>query len=337
MAQYRSNLRSERIGRLLSDQNPGLEQHFHTMSKIERLTRVLSLSIDIDTVADSLLMSLRELLPGMYFSLFIIDDNNNEMIIYSPAPITSATVNYIETSITDYYVSIANHEIEKPYSVRTSLSTVIDESGEAPDNLDSLFVPIFIESSVKGAIGVTGRETAMPTDSLDILRLVATRASHVFTNATLHRDTKLLAYTDGLTGLLNHRAFKDRFEREFERFTRYGSYLSLILADFDDLKIFNDTFGHPVGDEILRKIGDILRETSRDSDVLARYGGDEFVILLPQTNEDNACNMAERIREKVESYPFVCNGTPANVTMTMGVATMPRDGVDSPPQTSGIC
>ena len=156
--------------------------------------------------------------------------------------------------------------------MRTSLSTIIDESGEAPDNLDSHFVPVFIESSVKGAIGVTARESAMSSDALDILRLVATRASHVFTNATLHRDTKLLAYTDGLTGLLNHRAFKDRFDREFERFTRYGSYLSIILADFDNLKVFNDTFGHPVGDEILRKIGDILRETSRDSDVLARYG-----------------------------------------------------------------
>ena len=107
LAQYQSNLRSQRIEKLLNDQHPALEQHFHTMSKIERLTRVLSLSIDIDTVADSLLMSLSELLPGMYFSLFIIDDNNNEMIIYSPEPISSATVHYIETSITQYYVSVS--------------------------------------------------------------------------------------------------------------------------------------------------------------------------------------------------------------------------------------
>ena len=133
--------------------------------------------------------------------------------------------------------------------------------------------------------------------------------SHVLANATLHRDTKLLALTDGLTGLLNHRAFHDRLNQEYERFRRYGSHLSLIVADFDDLKKFNDTYGHPVGDEVLRMVGGILRETSRETDVLARYGGDEFVILLPQTNTSNARLMGERIRKKIEDFKFEIHGS----------------------------
>ena len=135
--------------------------------------------------------------------------------------------------------------------------------------------------------------------------------------------------TDGLTGLLNRSAFHEKLESEYQRFLRYGSYLSLIVADFDSLKEINDSYGHPVGDEVIKKVGDILRETSRDSDVVTRYGGDEFVLVLPQTNSDNAFNMAERIRSKIENYSFNINNNNFNCTISLGVATVPGKRIDS--------
>ncbi len=106
--------------------------------------------------------------------------------------------------------------------------------------------------------------------------------------------------------------------------------ISIIIADFDDLKGINDTYGHPVGDKVLRKIGDILREASRESDVLARYGGDEFVILLPQTSVKNAINMAERIRLKVKESDFDIQGHRVKSSMTMGIASVPHPEINSP-------
>jgi diguanylate cyclase (GGDEF)-like protein len=195
--------------------------------------------------------------------------------------------------------------------------------------LNHVFVPFLIENNISGLLGVSGSKIEDVDYVQDILHIVSSRISDVLTNATLHRNTKLLALTDGLTGLLNRSAFHDRLENEFQRYLRYGSYLSLIVADFDNLKEINDNFGHPVGDEVIKTIGDILRETSRESDVLTRYGGDEFVIVLPQTNSDNATNMAERIRSKIEEWPFNVNGHDFKCTISLGVATVPGNMINS--------
>ena len=227
----------------------------------------------------------------------------------------------------DYGIMAAtfvNLETKKAFRI---VST--EESRDLSD-FTSLFIPMMIENTINGMIGVSMEHGVLSDDAKDILHLVSNRVSHVLTNATLHRDTKLLALTDGLTGLLNHRAFYERLKQEFERYRRYGSNLPIIIADSDDLKKYNDTFGHPVGDEILRKIGEIFRETSRETDILARYGGDEFVILLPQTNAENTVNMARRMKERIENYEFAIQGKKFNTSISMGISTVPQDYIETP-------
>ncbi|MCE5251655.1 diguanylate cyclase [bacterium] len=327
------NEKTNEIANLLAKkQQPVLFDHFKNIINFDKFSTFLNLSIDIETLADSILTGISEIIVSKYYSFLFLDEVNREIVIFSRDPIKRSVLSVIDKDIAAFFEGLLNKKLETSYNIRASLSSSIQEDGKESISpmLTSLFVPLLVENTIQGVLGLSNIDEPLPDDALDLLRLVSVRASNVLNNATLHRDTKLLALTDGLTGLLNHRAFHERLISEFERYRRYGSFISLIIADFDYLKDINDTYGHPVGDEILRKIGDILRETSRESDVLARYGGDEFVILLPQTNLKNACNMAERIRKKVYTNTFSIQGQNLKSTLTMGVSAVPQEDIDSP-------
>jgi diguanylate cyclase len=111
-----------------------------------------------------------------------------------------------------------------------------------------------------------------------------------------NRSLLYLSRRDEVTNLYNQRYFMERLDEEFRRALRYGSPLSLVIADLDDFKAFNDTRGHLVGNELLRQVANVIRQGVRDIDIAARYGGDEFVVLLPQTDGEQAARLAERLR-----------------------------------------
>ncbi len=136
---------------------------------------------------------------------------------------------------------------------------------------------------------------------------------------------QFLANTDPLTGCVNRRAMLDRLERELARGRRYRHKLSILMIDFDWFKKINDTRGHLVGDTVLRKLGDILRQEARSADIVARYGGEEFTVILPDTDLDGGTIFAERLRERVEKFDFSEVGDPLFTTISIGVATFSED------------
>lgn len=139
-----------------------------------------------------------------------------------------------------------------------------------------------------------------------------------------------LAHTDPLTHLLNRRALTIRLVTELERVRRYNSPLTMLMIDLDHFKQVNDTYGHLVGDEVLRGIGAILQHSVRSVDMVARYGGEEFVVVLPETGEQGAITFAERIREQVEQHRFEAErGGVAQVTVSIGVSSFPAPHVES--------
>lgn len=134
-----------------------------------------------------------------------------------------------------------------------------------------------------------------------------------------------LAVTDGLTGLFNHRYFKESLERIVSRQLRIENCgLSLVMMDIDDFKKYNDRFGHPEGDKVLRRIANIIRQYTRKSDLAARYGGEEFAILYPDTRIDNSLKKAESLREQVENTKFP-NAKKGEITLSLGIANMPKN------------
>ncbi|RNC67595.1 MAG: GGDEF domain-containing protein [Desulfuromonadales bacterium] len=190
-------------------------------------------------------------------------------------------------------------------------------------------IPLKVQSRV---VGILYLDDFVPREfdqeKLKLLSVLSSFAAMAIENAQLHRRTRLMAITDSLTGLYNHRYFQQVFGRELNRASRYGKPLSIVMMDVDDFKKFNDTYGHLHGDKVLAAMGDILEDALRDSDSAFRYGGEEFVVLLPETELPSALQVAERLREIVErkSVEVLKGIVPHGVTVSIGVAAFPRDG-----------
>jgi two-component system, cell cycle response regulator len=135
------------------------------------------------------------------------------------------------------------------------------------------------------------------------------------------RQREREAAHDGLTGLYNRRMFEERLGDEFDRARRYRRPLSVLMIDIDDFKQVNDTHGHDCGDHVLRKIAQILTKKTRKSDVPVRYGGEEFVLILPETHVQDACRAGEKLRNEVKAQVFNSDSSPFSVTISLGVAS----------------
>jgi diguanylate cyclase (GGDEF)-like protein len=140
------------------------------------------------------------------------------------------------------------------------------------------------------------------------------------------QHAKLLSETDDLTGLFNTRGFAIAANRLFGQATRYGRPASVLMVDSDNLKHINDTHGHDAGSRLLRQIANAVQSELRASDVPARYGGDEFIVLLPETPPKGAGDVAERIRAAIASRPLAINGQNVAATVSIGIACYPEDG-----------
>jgi diguanylate cyclase (GGDEF)-like protein len=146
-----------------------------------------------------------------------------------------------------------------------------------------------------------------------------------------NRELERLSISDGLTGLFNHRHIHGLLGEEFERAERSGDRVSVAMLDLDRFKSINDTYGHQAGDRVLVQLADILRETAREIDRLGRYGGEEFMALLPETGIDDAAVFVERVRREVARRHFdVGLDEPLRMTISAGVATYPWPGIDTP-------
>lgn len=145
-----------------------------------------------------------------------------------------------------------------------------------------------------------------------------------------NKRLKKLSITDGLTELFNHRHVHELLRDEFERSRRTEEPLAVVMIDLDRFKAVNDTYGHPTGDVVLYETARILKETAREIDMVGRYGGEEFIAILPNTAEEEAARFAERVRGAVEAHLYRDESTEIHMTCSSGVASFPAAGVETP-------
>ena len=181
-----------------------------------------------------------------------------------------------------------------------------------------------------GSIMLVRPRVAAPFSSADtkLLDAVGTLAGSAIRNAQLYQELRRQAETDALTGLINHRTIQERLDAELEVAAAQGQPLAVMMIDIDDFKLFNDTYGHLIGDQILRLTSQTLREVCRAGDVAARYGGDEFIMLLPQTDRAAATMVARRLLDALTDRGVTVAGHETlPLALSIGVATFPEDAV----------
>ena len=185
-----------------------------------------------------------------------------------------------------------------------------------------LGVPLLGHGQVLGYLSVYSDTPALyGSEHTRLAEIFANEASIAIENARLFEQVQLLAVTDELTGFYNRRYFYELVEMELARARRYHHATSLILIDIDFFKAVNDRFGHTTGDLVLKEMCGQLRRAVRESDILGRHGGEEFVVLLPETPKDKAIEAAERLRVLVESHPVRAGDNEIKITVSIGVAT----------------
>jgi diguanylate cyclase (GGDEF)-like protein len=190
-----------------------------------------------------------------------------------------------------------------------------------------LAVPVPTDQGVDMALVVeSARARRFSEHQQNMLSTIARAAGFALSRARLYQEKDQLASRDGLTGVENHRTFQERFLGEILRAQRYDHQLAILMMDIDHFKKVNDTYGHPVGDQVLKEVARIISQNIRSgTDLLARYGGEEFVCMLADTDRTRAGETAERIRESVAAKLFEAGTVRFQVTMSIGGALYPSD------------
>jgi diguanylate cyclase (GGDEF)-like protein len=197
--------------------------------------------------------------------------------------------------------------------------------GFRPKNI--LTVPLMENQRATGVALLASTHRALHAEQTDQLEFLRTQGAPYLQTAVLHRKLRDLAAIDDLTQILNRRFGLRRLQEEFSRAVRHGTPVSVLLVDVDRFKSFNDTFGHEVGDEILKLVASNFEANLRSGDVVCRYGGEEFMVVAPGTGLQDAGILGERLRRMVATTELRWRDQALSVTVSLGVATWPMERV----------
>lgn len=298
-------------------------QRADELEGLHRATAALLSTLDFDDLLCQILDAAQSAIPaaekGM---LHLVSPGTGELKVRATLGFSSERIRIIHSPRAQVYPARAAQE-RTPQLIRDTHETGSPE-GE-PEEMrgvrSMIIAPLMYGDNVLGTLSLSAaKPDAFTEANLRLLVTFAATTTAALQNALLHAEIKQLAVTDPLTGPYNRRAFFDLGQREIERYQRFNHPLTVVMLDMDNLKTINDTYGHSTGDDILRGLADRCRSNIRETDIFGRYGGDEFTILLPDTDLTAAVLIAERIREAISGSPWVIGQDLVTVSASMGVA-----------------
>jgi len=209
--------------------------------------------------------------------------------------------------------------------------SVLFPEASAYDISSIAVAPITLDGEIVGSFNQADKNINRFEPGIDtsLLEQLALKVSLCLSNVAAHEQLKFLAFHDPLTGLLNRGVMERGLKREFQRSKRYQIDLTILFIDLDGLKAINDTFGHDSGDMALCHIAKCLNSLKRDSDIVARFAGDEFVIILPSTNKKQAEKFINRVKQRLASNPLSADDTTFYVKLSYGLSSVFEKGMDS--------
>ncbi|MEW6406642.1 MAG: GAF domain-containing protein, partial [Chloroflexota bacterium] len=311
-----------------------LEKNLNELTALYDLAQKTTSSLDTDEVLDIIVFALKDMIGARAVSIALLDPDTGILSLCATAGVDKRWIQNFRLKVGEG-VSGKVIETGQPEYVPDT-QAISDFKFFSREVRSLLVVPLRAKDRIIGTLAIdSSKPDAFTEHDEHLLTIAASQVAVAIENTQLYSKVQQMAVTDGLTGVANRRAFDLALQSEVVRAIRYGHPLSLIFLDIDDFKMFNDTCGHPAGDEQLKKIARILTGSVRLPDMVARYGGEEFILLLPHTGKEGACNLAERIRmtaaaEAREALPgekFTLQaGFPVvGYTLSIGVASIPDD------------
>ena len=286
----------------------------------------------LDEVVQSLVDNVAKFLPAHLAALNIFDLNRAEITNFVVSGMDIDDIDQVDfDELMDGLTGWAVRELEPVVSLKGVIDPRESDAGlkrRADAGFGSVvIVPLVHRSNVLGSMSVINRQDQPDFTQRDIglMEAVANQAAFAIENAKLFEEIQWLATTDGLTGTHNRRHLFELGRREIERARRYKHPLSAIMLDIDNFKQVNDTYGHSIGDQVLRALTRECLDSLREVDILGRYGGEEFAIILPETECQAACKTAERLRQRIENKPFKTTKGELLLTISLGVAELIDD------------
>ncbi|MDD5037871.1 MAG: diguanylate cyclase [Dehalococcoidales bacterium] len=304
-----------------------LREREEELSVINRCSAVITSSLDIQEIYDNFIEELKKIVDVNWAAIALIEENDLYFLALSSDIIGSAWKAGeripIKGTATEWIAAHRKTVLEPDLSNESKFD--LGEYYRKQGIRSIIYLPLIAKDKVIGSLIVSSTHpNAYSQRHLVLLEQLASQIAMPVENTRLYAKVEEQARVDALTGLLNRRALDEIITMEISRHSRYGGVLSVIVLDLDDFKSFNDNHGHLAGDKLLRRVGDTIKNTIRAADQAFRYGGDEFAILLPQTNFEAAYEVAERLRELIAAIEEA-GETP--VTASLGLAGWPIDGI----------
>ncbi len=283
--------------------------------------------LDLDRIADVCIKNIANLVSVRFASLYILDETNSILHLYKHNHpfLINKIVSLNQTPPSLMVMAVRSKELILVGDIDTHKKPIIRKSQRAfaknYKTKNCAIVPLICQDRVVGVLNLADKtgSNQFNSEDIELIELFSQLVGASIGNIKLFEKIQRQAITDGLTGLVNHKTFYEILEKELNRSRRYGGQISLIMVDIDNLKRINDTHGHRAGDKVIKEISRRTKNCIRQIDTAARYGGDEFAVILPNTSLKDATIAAERMVEAVSQTPATWGKEQIQLSISVGV------------------